>query len=80
MSELHRVHVSIPTEINIELWCSSCGGPLEFYWEHDEQGNDDPVRELIKVEPCSHCLNRAIADLVEAGEIKIEGGKIRRIK
>ena len=70
MSELHRVHVSTPTGINIELWCSGCSGPLEFYWLHDEQGDDDPVRELLKVKPCRTCINRTIAAMVEAGEIK----------
>ena len=78
MSEPNRVHVSIPLQVDIELWCAACGGPLLVYYEHDEQGDDDPVRELIKVEPCSRCIKRTIADMVEAGEIKVEAGKIRR--
>lgn len=79
MNEQHNVDISIPTVINIELWCANCSGPLQFHHDH-VQDDDCAPREVLRVEPCSHCLNRAIADLVEAGEIKIEGGKIRRIK
>jgi hypothetical protein len=77
MSELHRVHVSIPLQVDLELWCARCSGPLLVYYERQEwPGGLD--RAILSVEPCSHCISRGIADLVEAGEIKVEDGKIRR--
>lgn len=68
----------INARLVVELTCAGCGSDLEFI--RAEVGEIGRERDLVKIVPCSHCLNRAIADLVEAGEIKIEGGKIRRTK